>query len=128
MTKAYQEISLYHPDYGVKTKTKQEFIYLYGLSYRCIGFLQEGRLKTHRGWVLAENKDRYSELIKACKGINSQDTYHGIPLTLEHLEHGRHTLLAAEFVKQFGLEQSTLSSMRQGKIKKHKGWEIPKDN
>lgn len=125
MTKAYQEISLYHPDYGTKTKTKQEFIYLYGLSRRCIDYLKTKRLNTHKGWVLAENKDDYSELIRARgKGFGSLPR---ITMTLEHPEHGKHTLLATEFIKQFGLSDSTLCLVRQGKVKKHKGWKIPQD-
>jgi hypothetical protein len=128
MTKPYREISLYHPEHGIKTKTRQEFVHLYGLSYACITDLLDGTLKTHKGWVLAGNKEKYHKLIKASRGINSQGTFREISLTLEHSEFGRHTLLATEFVRKFGLENSTLSKMRQGKIKKHKGWTIPKDN
>lgn len=125
MTKAYQEISLYHPDYGVKTKTKQEFIYLYGLSRRCIDYLRKRQLKTHKGWVLAENKDNYPELISA-RG-RGFDSLPRITMTLEHPEHGKHTLFSTEFIKKFGLSDSTLCLVRQGKIKKHRGWKIPED-
>ena len=119
MTKHNQTVSLYHPDHGVVTYSRTQFVELYDLSREGLWSLINERRQSHRGWVLAENKDKYQSITEATK---SPDL-----LTLTHDKHGTHTLLTTEFMEKFGISQPSLSSLKCGRILECKGWRVPGD-
>jgi len=120
MSKHNQTVSLYHPEYGIVEYERKQFVELYDLSYSGLYKLISKRGNTYKGWVLAENKDRYQNLIEA---IPKADL-----LTLTHPEYGVHTLLTTEFITRFGISQPSLSLLKCGRLLSCKGWTLPTDN
>lgn len=67
MTKHNQTISLYHPDHGVVEYSRSQFVKLYELTQGCLYKLVNKKLQSHKGWVLAENQDKYQSIMEATK-------------------------------------------------------------
>jgi len=55
MLQPSQKISLYNPNFGVKTKTRMEFVDQFGLSKSTLCLMRQGKIKNHRGWKISEN-------------------------------------------------------------------------
>lgn len=119
MVKQNQTISLYHPNHGVVEYSRTQFIKLYELTQEGLYKLVNKKRHSHRGWVLAENQDKYQSIMDA---IPNPDL-----LTLTHNKYGTYTLLTTEFIEKFGISQPSLSSLKCGRILECKGWRVPGD-
>jgi hypothetical protein len=98
----------YHPSYDIVSCTRKELQEKYLLNerslsavYRLIKFPDA----CCNGWILAKNKDRYSEIAKIHQVI-----------TLVHKTHGTQTLTRKEFIKFFGLENQRISEILNQKM------------
>jgi len=109
----------YHPSYGIVSCTRKELQEKYLLNerslsavYRLIKFPDA----CCNGWILAKNKDRYSEIAKIHQVI-----------TLVHKTHGTQTLTRKEFIKFFGLESQRISKILSQKTNSSLGWQLPQE-
>lgn len=109
----------YHPSYGIISCTRKELQEKYLLnecSLSAVSRLVKIPDACCNGWILAKNKDRYSELAKAYKVI-----------TLVHETHGTQTLSRKEFIKIFGLESQRISEILEQKRNSSLGWQLPQE-
>lgn len=118
----------YCPEFGVVEATLRDFYEKYvkeeGGTYVNVSSLSSGVIKTlYNKWVLAENKDKYEELIKPNRKRMAKPVK---ILELTHPVHGTHKLSRKEFRERFGLDKYSLTSLAIGRVKKSKGWELLK--
>lgn len=119
---SYQKLiriyDFYHPEVGVVTCTTKELFntyqYLFKTKRNHLYKLCSKRVLSYFGWVLAENRNKYEDIINLSSDI-----------TLTHPEHGTLTLKRSEFREKFGLASSGMTGLKCKKIKNHKGWGIP---
>lgn len=119
----YKEIlkihKFYHPDQGIIECTCSELYNKYREYFKSsmcfVRRLATKSVNSHFGWVLAENKDRYEDII-------NPSTY----ITLTHKKHGTLTLKRSEFRERFGLHDSNMTLLKNGKAITHKGWSLSK--
>lgn len=117
----YQEITktydFYHPEVGIITCTTKELFNNYRDYFKCkenqINILTSKKVLIHYGWVLAENKNRYED-------ITNRSAF----VTLTHPEHGTLTLKRCEFKERFGLVDSGMTNILNGKLKHYKKWSL----
>lgn len=110
----------YCPEKGVIEATLYEFYEKYikeeGGTYANISSLTSGNIKVlYSKWVLAENKDKYEEL------INPDKTSY---ITLHHPYVGTLTLKRSEFISKYGLTKKGIVKLKSGANKTHLGWSI----
>lgn len=107
---------VYHPEFGVVSGTRYELSIKYPI-LKSLRHLISGSKDYLGEWVLAENINKYDELL-------SRRTNKGNTATLTHDKYGTHTLLQSEFVTNFNLTKSGLSRLIRGKSLTHKGWRL----
>lgn len=117
----FKKYNFYHPKHGEITCTTMELFrnyseYFNGKESKIYNLVGD-RCKICSGWVLAENKDNYDDLIDTSK-----------PVTLTHPEHGTLTLKTSEFKTRFGLSDSGISFLKSGTYKVSKGWTFTPNN
>lgn len=107
----------YHPEVGVVTCTTKELFNRYRDYFKSkenrIHMLTNNTVSIHHGWCLAENKERYEDLLD----ISSR-------VTLTHPEHGTLTLKRSEWKKQYGIVDSAMSYLLNGRYKSSRGWSL----
>lgn len=112
--------SFYHPDYGVvvssandlfknyresfKSENCQLYNIIYERSYLCFG------------WCLAKYKNCYKDLVDKSEYI-----------TLTHSEHGTLTLKRSEWKRQYGIVDSGMTYLLNGRYKSSRGWSLVKE-
>lgn len=104
----------YHPSFGTIKCSAEELFRTYPQYFDkkdLIWNLTCKKVKYSRGWVLAENKDRYEDLEDKSK-----------LLTLQHPQHGILTMRKSQWKKEFGLSDSGMTFLQKGKYKSTKGW------
>lgn len=110
----------YHPIFGIvkgnSSEVGHEYKHLFGKDIR-LRSLVSGKLKTIHGWVLAENKDNYENL------INKSEKF-----TLTHLEYGTKTLRATEFIKEYDLCNTSFYKVINRTQVNTKGWHLPENS
>lgn len=113
--------SFYRPEVGVVTCTTKELFLTYRNYFTCkenpINALTSKKVKIQYGWVLVENKDIYEDLVDISQH-----------LTLTHPEHGTLTLKRSEWKKQYGLVDSGMTYLLNGRYKSSHGWSLVKEN
>lgn len=111
----FKKYKFYHPEQGIIECSCSDLYNNYREYFKTkeclVHRLASNIVTSHFGWVLAENKDRYEDII-------NPSTY----LTLTHPEHGTLTLKRSEFRERFGLYDSEMTGLKNGNRKKHKGW------
>lgn len=111
----------YHPEVGIITCTTKELFNNYRNYFKSkenrIHMLTNQTVTIHHGWCLAENQDRYNDLL---------DTT--VYLTLNHPEHGTLTLKKSEWKKRFNLLDSAMTNLKNGNYKSSRGWKFVPDN
>lgn len=111
----FKKYNFYHSDYGTIECTCSELFNTYRDSFKtkeCFVYrLASKNVYSHFGWVLAENKDKYDDLINPSTFI-----------TLTHPEHGTLTLKRSEFRKRYNLLDNCMTRLKNGDRKQHKGW------
>lgn len=115
----YQDIiktyDFYHPEVGIITCTTKELFDTYrhhfSDSENCLYTLTNKRVKIHFGWVLAENKDNYKDIL-------DPSGY----LTLWHPELGTKTMKRSEWKKQYKIADSAMTYLINGRYKSSHGW------
>lgn len=119
--KIFKKYDFYHPDHGVITCTAFELFENYKQYFdtkKCYVYNLTGKkVKLYFGWCLAENKDKYEDLV---------DT--SAYLTLTHQEHGTLTLKKSEWKKRFNLLDSAMTNLKNGNYKSSRGWRFVPDS
>lgn len=105
---------LYHADYGLVVGTRQKFREIDPDISHYLTKLLSGRFKSVKGWVLAENKNKYDEIIGK--------------ISLVHSVEGRHCLKLSEFKERFNLTTNGISQLKTGTIKSHRGWKLVEES
>jgi len=101
----------YCPEEGIVECTLKEFHERIGGSYTTISALVEGHFKVlYDKWVLAENKDKYEELLYITE--------------LTHPNYGTHKLSRKQFKERFGLDTQSITDLVKGTCKTRKGWSL----
>lgn len=108
---------VYHPEYGHLKGTKRELMKIHSYLTHVPRLASSEQRKHIKGWILAEYKDSYEEVI-------STRNRNGLLVTLAHEEYGTHTLLQSDFVSRFGLSYSCISGLISKRRKIHKGWRL----
>ena len=108
----------YHPSYGIVSCTRKELQEKYLLNerslsavYRLIKFPDA----CCNGWILAKNKDRYSEIVTKKYQV----------VALVHKEYGIQTLTRQEFMNTYGLDNDKISKILNQKRKSSLEWGLP---
>lgn len=116
----------YCPEEGIIEATIQEFYERYikpeGGTYVNVSSLCSRAIKTlYNKWVLAENKDKYDELIRKGK------TRYAKPVNiieLSHPDYGTYKLSRKEFIDRFRLDKQCLTDLVTKRRKTRKGWSL----
>lgn len=110
----------YHPDFGIIegnfSEIGHKYKHIFGKDIH-LRDLVSGKVKTIHGWVLAENKDAYENLINRSKKF-----------TLTHLEYGTKTLTTSEFKKEYGLSRSSVHKVINRTQISTKDWHLPENS
>lgn len=116
---SYQDIirtyDFYHPEVGVVNCTTKELFDTYNKCFKSkenrIHMLTNRTVSIHHGWCLAENKDKYEDILDPSKY-----------LTLWHPELGTKTLKRSEWKKQYKMSDSAMTYLVNGKYKSSHNW------
>lgn len=111
----------FHLEHGLVSCTQHELYKKYNLNKVSISQIvhKYGRVKSHKGWCLDDNKPKWME-----KGQNTpamKDIY-----TFHHVEHGSHTMIRNDFAKKFNINRGGAYQLCKGQVKQYKGWTIIK--
>ena len=119
--KIIKTYDFYHPEVGVVTCTTKQLFNNYRSCFKStenrINVLTSGRVSIHHGWCLAKDKDKYKDLLS----ISSK-------ITLTHKEHGTLTLKRTEWKEQYGIFESSMTYLLNGRYKSSRGWSLLETN
>lgn len=117
--KIFNIYEFYHPDFGIVKGNFSEighrYRHVFGKDIR-LRSLVSGKIKVVNGWVLAENKDEYENIVNKSKKI-----------TLTHLEYGIKTLTISDFTKLYNLNKTNLYKVIKKEQVSTKGWYLPEN-